>query len=103
MECFLKSDGFEGCFAPKLVPKSTFRLPYVIETEKATYEELYFEIHMNRYGTAESRGRKINMKKCGRFGNYRSPTAFFSMAEPGKLYRIYGAVLALNRMFLPPE
>ena len=62
MECFLKSDGFEGCFASKLVPKSTFRLPYVIETEKATYEELYFEIHMNRYGTAESRGRKINMK-----------------------------------------
>ena len=103
MEYFLKSDGFERYFASKLVPKSTFRLPYVIETEKATYEELYFKIHMNRYGTAESRGRKINMKKCGRFGNYRSPTAFFSMAEPGKLYRIYGAVLALNRMFRPPE
>lgn len=103
MECFLKSDGLEGCFASKLVPKSTFRLPYVIETDKATYEELYFEIRMNRYGTVESRGRKINMKKCGRSAVAESPTAFFSTAELRKPYRIFGVVLALNRMFLPPE
>lgn len=30
MEYFLKSDGFERYFVPKPVPKSMFRLPYVI-------------------------------------------------------------------------
>ena len=60
-EYFLKSDGFEGDFASKLVPKSMFRLPYVIEAEKATYEESYFKIRMIRYGTTES-CRKIDMK-----------------------------------------
>lgn len=99
MEYFLKSDGFEGNFVSKPVPKSMFRLPYVIEAEKATYEESYFKIRMIRYGTTES-CRKIDMKKRGRFGKYRSPTTFFPTAEP---YRICGAVLALNRMSLPPE
>ena len=38
-----------------------FRMPYVLEAEKATYEESYFKIRMIRYGTTES-CRKIDMK-----------------------------------------
>lgn len=60
-----------------------FRLPYVIETEKATYEESYFEIHMNRYGTAKSRGRKINMKNVGDSENTDLPPLSFLRLSRG--------------------